>query len=93
MEIRQLLWEAFMQTTCLRIRPDPAHSSCLDADLMAETTASAELGVKPQTLRKWAVQGRGPARVKLGRRVFYRVDTLRAWIRAQEKDPSCREAA
>lgn len=53
-----------------------------------EATAAAQLGKQVQTLRKWAVQRKGPPRVKVGKRVLYREEALRAWLVAQESDPA-----
>lgn len=69
--------------------PSPTHGPA-GVGLVPEADASLLLGLKTQTLRKWAVQGKGPARVKLGKRVFYRAETLQAWIAAQERDPAAR---
>jgi predicted DNA-binding transcriptional regulator AlpA len=38
------------------------------------------LGLKPGTLEVWRVQGKGPAFVKLGHAVRYRIDDLENWI-------------
>ena len=57
-------------------------------DLQPEVATAGLLGVKVQTLRKWAVQRRGPPRVKVGKRVFYRPEAVRAWLAKQERDPS-----
>lgn len=35
------------------------------------------------TLATWRGQGRGPAHVKLGKRVFYTIQGLNAWIAAE----------
>lgn len=39
--------------------------------LRPEDEAAARLGVKPNTLAKWRMQGRGPRFVKIGRLVRY----------------------
>ena len=56
--------------------------------LRPEAATAASLGVKVQTLRKWAVQRKGPPRVKVGKRVFYRPEAVQAWLAAQERDPA-----
>lgn len=61
--------------------------------LQAERAAAAMLNVKVQTLRKWAVQRKGPPRTKIGKRVFYREATLRAWLADQERDPAAARAS
>lgn len=54
------------------------------ASVLTSPQAAAYLGVKPQTLRKWRVSGRGPRYVRLGSspraRVAYRVYDLAAWL-------------
>lgn len=42
--------------------------------------AAAYLGIKKNTLEIWRVQGRGPQFVKIGRRVFYRLQDLDRFI-------------
>lgn len=38
-----------------------------------------------KTLERWRVEGRGPAFVKMGRRVVYRRDDLLAWADARRR--------
>lgn len=38
-------------------------------------------------LRQWRYEGRGPAYVKLGRRVAYRTEDLDTWINGNVRDP------
>ena len=78
--------------------PTPAGATAFNADpstlgLQPERDAAAMLNVKVQTLRKWAVQRKGPPRIKIGKRVFYREEALRAWLAAQERDPAAARAA
>jgi hypothetical protein len=51
-------------------------------------TEAAELVRAPvATLRYWRHLGTGPQGFRLGRRVLYRRDDLRAWIDAQHDGP------
>jgi hypothetical protein len=50
-------------------------SLCVD-----ERQVAAQLHVKPGTLRKWRLLGRGPEFVRVGRSVRYRVDDVEAWL-------------
>jgi hypothetical protein len=60
----------------------------IDPDqLMPDVKAAAALGVKQETLATWRSQGRGPAFVKIGRRVFYRVLDVHQFIAAQWHEP------
>lgn len=45
---------------------------------------SAELGLAPDTLGRWETQRIGPPCVRLGRKVLYRADAVREWLKAQE---------
>ncbi|MGH6819643.1 MAG: helix-turn-helix transcriptional regulator [Methylocella sp.] len=54
-----------------------ANSSLLDAKKAADWA-----GLSASTLAKLRLTGSGPAYVKLGRRVVYRIDDLDAWIQA-----------
>jgi hypothetical protein len=44
--------------------------------------------LSPRTLERWRWLGQGPAFVKLGRRVAYRVADIEAFEAAQRHDPS-----
>lgn len=61
-------------------------------NLLSEEQVSAELRVSIQTLRRWAVQGRGPLRTKVGQRVYYVVSVLRDWLAAQQERPATRRS-
>jgi len=43
-----------------------------------------QLDLTPDTLARWATDGTGPARIKVGRRVFYRKSTVEKWLKALE---------
>lgn len=53
--------------------------------VVREREAARMLGVVPNTLAKWRVQGRGPKAVKLGRVVVYEVAEIERWFRAAER--------
>ena len=61
-----------------RNTPPPTRS------ILSSLEAAEYLGLRPQTLRKWRHQGRGPRYVRFGAgmhaRVAYALDDLRAWI-------------
>jgi len=50
-------------------------------------------GVSEQTLRHWRFQGIGPEAVRLGRRVYYRLSGVEAWIADQERQQRAGRAA
>jgi len=47
--------------------------------------AAFYLGLKPHTLVKMRMQTRGPAHRRHGRYVFYHIDDLESWSKAQPK--------
>lgn len=52
-----------------------------------ETEAALFLGVARQTMANWRSQRRGPAYLKLGRRVVYRLSDLEDFIQSCRIDP------
>lgn len=61
-------------------RMQPRETSDIWSDFISREDLATELGVKPETLAKWAAQGAGPDMVKMGRRVFYPRDAVRSWL-------------
>lgn len=45
------------------------------------------LGVTIRTLQRMHTARRGPARIKVGRAIYYRVDAVREWLAANENKP------
>lgn len=60
--------------------------------LITTTEAARICGLSPGTLQKWRVVGRGPAFVKAGTAVRYRVEDVEAWIESCRRT-STRNAA
>lgn len=52
---------------------------------MPQTQAAAFLGLSPRTLERFRVEGRGPAFLKLGRRVVYSLGDLVRWAEGQRR--------
>jgi predicted site-specific integrase-resolvase len=48
--------------------------------VQSEEDAAKALNVSVRTLQRWRVEGRGPAFVKLGKRVGYLESRLRAYV-------------
>lgn len=42
-------------------------------------------GIPENTLKSWRREGRGPAYLNLGRRVYYRDDLVQEWLDVQER--------
>ena len=54
-------------------------------DLLGESELARLLGKSLRTIRRWSVERRAPLKVKLGRSVFYRRESVLKWIAAQEE--------
>jgi predicted site-specific integrase-resolvase len=54
------------------------------ADFLTQHEAAVELKVCERTLDRWRRLGEGPPITKIGRRVYYRRATVRAWLCARE---------
>lgn len=60
-------------------------SQDLDA-LLTPPDVARYLGVPIGTLANWRYQGRGPASLRVGRHVRYRIEDLATWVEAQLAD-------
>ena len=56
-------------------------------ELLPDDETARILHQKRQTLTAWRHEQRGPAWVKVGRRVFYRRADINAWLGAQHRQP------
>jgi predicted DNA-binding transcriptional regulator AlpA len=62
----------------------PIHSSPDSLnEFMDDKALARKLGLVPETLQLWRRKGTGPAFLKLGRAVRYRVRDIEAWLEAQ----------
>lgn len=64
-------------------RPEELGDSLLD-DWLSRADLAKELGVSVDTLSRWESRQTGPICIRLGRRVYYRKNVVREWLRAQE---------
>src|ERR1700693_1230737 len=55
----------------------------LRESLLSPEELAQNLGLSPATLADWRTQGKGPAYLKAGRRVWYPKDRVETWIKAQ----------
>ena len=65
------------------------------APLLQSAAVATLLGMRPQTLRKWRLSGRGPPYIRLGGpmgRVLYRRADLDAWLIARTFRSTAAEA-
>jgi predicted DNA-binding transcriptional regulator AlpA len=60
----------------------PTRPSYAGKELLTRTEAAEFLSLKPQTLGNWAITGKGPRAVRLGRAVRYRLQDLEEFIAA-----------
>ena len=56
-------------------------------NLISEHDLAALRGVTVRTLQRERAQRRGPAFIKLGRKVYYRREAVNEWLRAIEETP------
>lgn len=56
-------------------------------NMLNDKEAARLLGKKVQTLRNWRFLRRGPAYIKLGRSVKYRIEDLQEYILKSRIDP------
>lgn len=63
---------------------DPnGNAATANTKLLTRAEASSILGVKIQTMAKWAVTGYGPIVIKVGKLCRYRTRDIEAWIDRQ----------
>jgi hypothetical protein len=62
-------------------------------ELVPDSRAAAVLHLSPGTLATWRSKRRGPPYVKIGRRIFYRMQDLNRFIGAQWREPKAKGAA
>lgn len=55
--------------------------------LLTTEQAAQALGLAPKTLRNWASAGQGPAVIRIGGRVRYAPEDLKAYIDACREQP------
>jgi hypothetical protein len=60
--------------------------------LCSPDEAARRLHQAPQTLAQWRSEGRGPAYIKLGRKVFYTDGDLDAYVAGQRRNPQGKAA-
>lgn len=54
-------------------------------DRLTHEQVAAQLGISPRTLDRWHALGEGPPRIKVGKQIFYRLASVRAWLESREK--------
>lgn len=64
-------------------QPEEQSDGVLD-DWISRAGLAKELGVSVDTLGRWETRRMGPPCIRLGRRVYYRKDAVRQWLRERE---------
>ena len=55
------------------------------ADLVSERELARLLGKSLRTIRRWSVERRAPPKVRLGKSIFFRRESVLRWIASQEE--------
>jgi len=61
------------------------------ADWISREDLAEELSVKPDTLARWEARREGPPCMRLGRKVYYRQSSVRAWLLSREQGQPVRK--
>jgi excisionase family DNA binding protein len=56
-------------------------------DYLTPTQLAHELGVSLRTVVRWNSRRQGPPQTRVGRRVLYRLASVKAWLAKHERDP------
>ena len=59
-------------------------------DWIKRDELARQLSVTTDTLARWATQGIGPPRIRIGRRVLYRRASVEKWLAEMERKSACR---
>ncbi|MCF6317555.1 MAG: helix-turn-helix domain-containing protein [Marinosulfonomonas sp.] len=60
------------------------------SDWIKRDELARQLSVTTDTLARWATQGIGPPRIRIGRRVLYRRTSVEKWLTEMERKSACR---
>jgi hypothetical protein len=66
-------------------RREHQQEQSLLADYYDEEEAARQLRHTVRALRAWRGQQRGPAWIKIGKSVFYKISAIEAWLKSLEK--------
>lgn len=67
--------------------PQASPEDNLLSEFVARSDLATQLRISESTLREWGSAGKGPAPTKIGQKVYYHRDTVRAWLRGLETNP------
>ena len=57
-------------------------------EIPPQTELADYLGVTKKTVSEWTGAAYGPKRIRVGRRVFFRLSDVNEWVRQQPDTPS-----
>src|SRR5437867_6923161 len=78
--------KVLLPATDLLTNPSPISStSPVLAGLLDQKQLATELELSVRTLSRWHVLRRGPARIRVGRKIFYEVTAVREWLTAHRE--------
>jgi len=63
------------------------NNDSIKSPVLEKNQAAKFLGISVRTLSRMHAEGKGPPRVKYGRRVVYLKDSLMQWVISQEVGP------
>ena len=63
-----------------------ANKTALLDDYTPEDEAATQCGNSQRTWQRWRRLGSGPTPTIIGNKVYYHVDDLKAWLRAQRQE-------
>lgn len=56
------------------------------SDYLAEAALATQLEMSPRTLQRWRRLRTGPTPTMIGNKIYYHVDDLKVWLRAQRQE-------
>jgi predicted DNA-binding transcriptional regulator AlpA len=62
-----------------------APSGALLAHFLTPEELAAQLGISPRTLNRWHALRRGPPRLMIGRKPYYRGSSVEKWLESRER--------
>ena len=60
----------------------------ITADLLPRAEVARQFDVCQRTLRRWEKSRQGPPVIRVGKRVYYRIESVRRWLLDQEAGPT-----
>ena len=68
----------------------PANDNSVMAGHLTQQQFADTLGVTVRTLQRMHAARRGPARIKVGRAIYYRIEAVREWLAVNETKSATR---